>query len=114
MRAENAMLMARVEALETVRVQRGTSEAAPKNTATTDDDRPKLDVLRLTPTSQNTPMDKPTAAHDETRVVEEIDQDEPRPVIRSTGRGEVVAQSPRASKLPPQPRPATTGSGTPR
>ena len=121
MRAENAILMARIEALETIRTRQTTTEATPTAAVKIDDDRPKLDVLRLAPTSAPSPPDKPHAAtHDEATQSGEVDQDEPRPVIRSTGRGEVVAQSPRTPKqpspsLPPShQRPVTTGSGTPR
>jgi hypothetical protein len=116
MRAENAILMARIDALETTRTRQTTSDVAPKPAATGDDDRPKLDVLRLAPTSDpSSATDKPHAAvQDEAAHSGEVEQDEPRPVIRSTGRGEVVAQSPRSSKPPAQPRPATPGSGTPR
>jgi hypothetical protein len=116
MRAVNAILTARIEALETTRTRQTTSEAAPKTAVNRDDDRPQLDVLRLAPTSDSSPTtDKPRAAtQDEATHSDEVEQDEPRPVIRSTGRGEVVAQSPRTPKPPSQPRPATTGSGTPR
>lgn len=119
MRAENAILMARIEALETTRTRQTTTETTPKAAVANDDDRPKLDVLRLAPTSTpSPPTDKPHAAtHEETTPSGEVDQDEPRPVIRSTGRGEVVAQSPRTPKTPSPPslqRPVTTGSGTPR
>ncbi|MBK9261821.1 MAG: hypothetical protein IPM54_18715 [Polyangiaceae bacterium] len=115
MRAENAILMARVEALETTRTPKAAPESAPKAAVSADEDRPKLDVLRLTPTPETSPQaDKPAASKDETSTASEVDQDEPRPVLRSTGRGEVVAQSPRTSKPPVQPRPAKTGSGTPR
>jgi hypothetical protein len=121
MRAENAILMARLEALETTRSRQTTSETTPKPTVASDDDRPKLDVLRLAPTSDPAPAtatDKPRVAmQDEATQPGEVEQDEPRPVIRSTGRGEVVAQSPRTPKSPSPPspsRPTTTGSGTPR
>jgi hypothetical protein len=116
MRAENAILMARVEALEVTRTRQGSVEAAPKSAISHDDDRPKLDVLRLTPTPEApSQTDKPSpAAQDKTAPSDEVDQDEPRPVLRSTGRGEVVAQSPRPPSPPAQPRPATTRSGTPR
>lgn len=118
MRAENAILTARLEALETTRTRQTAPEAQAKPAAA-DDDRPPLDVLRLTPTSEPSPTtDKPRAdAPNDTPPAEELEQDEPRTVIRSTGRGEVVAQSPRTSKPTSQPRPATkttTGSGTPR
>jgi len=116
MRAENAILMARIEALETTRPRQTTSDVAPKPPLSADDDRPKLDVLRLAPTLETSPTtDKPHAASpDHALPSGDVEQDEPRPVIRSTGRGEVVAQSPRTPKPPSQPRPATTGSGTPR
>jgi hypothetical protein len=119
MRAENAILMARIEALETIRTRQTTSDPNPKSRATGNDDRPTLDVLRLAPTSDASPTtDKPhVSASEQTTQSGEVDQDEPRPVIRSTGRGEVVAQSPRTPKPPSLPspsRPATTGSGTPR
>jgi hypothetical protein len=115
MRAENAILVARIEALETTRTRQTTSEA-PAKPAARDDDRPPLDVLRLTPTPEPSPTtDKPRAgATNDTPPADELEQDEPRPVIRSTGRGEVVAESPRTSKPTSQPRPATTRSGTPR
>ncbi len=125
MRAENAILTARIETLETTRTRQTTTEATPKSAVTGDDDRPKLDVLRLAPTSDpSPPTDKPHAAtQNQATPSGEVEQDEPRPVIRSTGRGEVVAQSPRTPKplsppSPPSPpstqRPVTTGSGTPR
>jgi len=115
MRAENAILTARIEALETTRTRQTASEVPPKTTAA-DDDRPPLGVVRLAPTPEpSSSTDKPHAgATNDTSPADELEQDEPRPVIRSTGRGEVVAQSPRPSKPPSPPRPATTGSGTPR
>lgn len=116
LRAENAMLSARLEALEVSRAHPTTPPSAVKSTSTKDDDRPKLDVLRLAPTAdQASTPDKPQATEQaDATHSPEVEQDEPRPVLRSTGRGEVVAQSPRPSKLPVPPRPATTGSGTPR
>jgi len=111
MRAENAILMARLEALESARNKQMPAESTSKGSTTTDDDRPKLDVLRLTPTAETTPKtDKP---HD-LETTGEGEPDEPRPVIRSTGRGEVIAQSPRPTKSAPPPRPTTTAAGTPR
>lgn len=111
MRAENAILMARIEALESARTKQLPAENSPKNSPTPDDDRPKLDVLRLTPTAEPIPKsDKPN----DLETVVEGDPDEPRPVIRSTGRGEVIAQSPRPTKSAPPPRPTTTAAGTPR
>lgn len=111
MRAENAILMARVDALETNRSKQLPAENKPQSSPTPDDDRPKLDVLRLTPTAEATPTsDKP----DDLETVVADNPDEPRPVIRSTGRGEVIAQSPRPTKSAPPPRPSTTAPGTPR
>jgi hypothetical protein len=111
MRAENAILMARIEALESTRAKQLPAETTAKSATTTDDDRPKLDVLRLTPTAEPTPKtDKPN----DLETTGEGEQDEPRPVIRSTSRGEVIAQSPRPSKSAPPPRPTTTAAGTPR
>lgn len=116
MRAENAILAARLDALETTRARQQTAETKASPAASANDDRPPLDVLRLAPTAQpSTTTDKPHAAspHDPS-ASNEVDPDEPRPVLRSTGRGEVVAQSPRPSKPPAPPRPVTTASGTPR
>jgi hypothetical protein len=117
MRAENAILMARLEALEKTRERQNTRSTTDKAPANADDDRPQLDVLRLSPTPEPTSTTgKPDAAvKEETATPAGVEPDEPRPVIRSTGRGEVIAQSPRTSKQPSQPpRPATTGSGTAR
>lgn len=115
MRAENTMLTARIEALETTRTRQTASEA-PGKTTPADPDRPELSVVRLAPVAETSPTtDKPHAGATNTLPpAEEPDQDEPRPVIRSTGRGEVVAQTPRTSKPASPPRPAKTGSGTPR
>lgn len=115
MRAENAILAARIEALETTRARQATSEA-PAKAAAIDDDRPPLGVLRLVPTPEaSSTTDKPRAgATNDAPPADEPEEDEPRPIIRSTGRGEVVAQTPRTSKPTSQPRPATTRSGTPR
>lgn len=110
MRAENAILTARIDALESTRTKQLPAENTPKNSPTPDDDRPKLDVLRLTPTVESAPTtDKP-----DLETVVEGEPDEPRPVIRSTGRGEVIAQSPRSTKSAPPPRPPTSAAGTPR
>ena len=115
MRAENAILSARIETLEAARTPQTVSEAHPKTTAA-DDDRPQLGVVHLAPTPEPVPTtDKPHAgATNSPPPADELEQDEPRTVIRSTGRGEVVAQSPRPAKPTSQPRPVTTGSGTPR
>ena len=116
LRTQNALLVARVEALEMTRSQPISSETPAKTVTKTDDDRPQLDVLRLAPTPDpSTATDKPRPAELENAAGSpEVDPDEPRPVIRSTGRGEVIAQTPRPSKPPAQPRPVKTGSGTPR
>jgi hypothetical protein len=112
MRAENAIMMARIEALEAGRTNQAPAATTSKATPTGDDDRPKLEVLRLAPTPEAAiKTDKPNVADETTG---EVEPDEPRPVIRSTGRGEVIAQSPRPTKPAPPTRPTTTAAGTPR
>ncbi|HMY19984.1 MAG TPA: hypothetical protein PKA58_26845, partial [Polyangium sp.] len=108
LRAENAMLSARLETLEMSRSRPTNTAGAVKSTPTKDDDRPQLDVLRLAPTAdQPSTPDKPNAERADATRSPELEQDEPRPVLRSNGRGEVVAESPRPSKSPVPPRPAT-------
>jgi hypothetical protein len=91
LRAENNILAARVETLELARQKAAAHEAQPS----TDDDRPSLDVVHLAPTAEPSPVvvtppgPAPTAA---VSADDEDGDDAPRPVLRSTARGEVIAQ----------------------
>jgi hypothetical protein len=116
MRAENNILTARIETLELSRERRA-PEPAPTARAVggADPDRPSLDVVHLAPTNESAPVGGAgdLAAGE---PAEAVDGGEARPVLRSTSRGEVVAQSvsPRPVKQAPAPRAALPGKGTVR
>jgi len=92
MRAANNILAARVETLELTRTKVAAPAAAPPSR---EDDRPSLDVVHLAPEAK---ASAPGEIEVESADGEEDDREEPRPVLRSFGRGGVVAQTP-ASKV---------------
>ncbi|MDI1446733.1 hypothetical protein [Polyangium sp. 6x1] len=94
-RADNNILTARVETLERTNAKLSARPPAPTPSApkSAEDDRPTLDVVHLAPTPEGgtaaslapiaaAPTDDPTVADDADEA--------PRPVLRSTGRGEVI------------------------
>jgi hypothetical protein len=89
MRAENNILAARVETLELTRTKAAPAAAtAPSR----EDDRPSLDVVHLAPAARAASPGEVSEDATPTDVAGE--DDEPRPVLRSMGRGGVIAQTP--------------------
>ncbi|MDC0742344.1 hypothetical protein [Polyangium mundeleinium] len=97
-RANNNILAARVETLELTNAKRAArppaaAVSAPKSA---EDDRPSLDVVHLAPTAEGGTAASlaPIASaptDDDPGGANEPD-DTPRPVLRSTARGEVITQ----------------------
>ncbi|WP_206079625.1 hypothetical protein [Polyangium spumosum] len=108
-RADNNILAARVETLElssTKLAARGNAPASANASTSAEDDRPSLDVVHLAPTAEGgtaaalAPIAGAPAEDDDTSASNEAD-DAPRPLLRSTARGEVITQP--ASLAPPSP-----------
>jgi hypothetical protein len=93
MRAQNNILAARIETLEITRTK--AAAAAPPPPPSRDDDRPSLDVVHLAPdASASSPSEVGVPGALVGAALDEDERDEPRPVLRSMGRGEVIAQTP--------------------
>jgi len=117
-RAQNNLLTARIETLE-IQTRRlaqaptATTTPAPAaaSTSSVDADRPSLDVVRLAPAEPTS--EAPKRASPDMKV-DVADDGAPRPVLRSTGRGDVTAfgVSPSQTRKPNAPRPAQVIKGT--
>lgn len=95
MRAQNNILAARIETLEITRTKARATAPPPPPPPSRDDDRPSLDVVHLAPAaSASSPSEVGVPGAPVGAAFDEDDRDEPRPVLRSMGRGEVIAQTP--------------------
>ncbi|UQA59128.1 hypothetical protein [Polyangium aurulentum] len=108
MRAENNILAARVETLELTRTKAAPAAAPPPSR---EDDRPSLDVVHLAPEAKAAPGE--VGEDGAPAAVSGEEEDAPRPVLRSMGRGEVVAQTP-PSKGSKAAVPSRSVKGAPR
>jgi len=109
MRAENNILAARVETLELTRTKAPPAAAPPPSR---EDDRPSLDVVHLAPEAKAASPGE-VGVDGAQAMVSGEEEDEPRPVLRSMGRGEVVAQTP-PSKPSKAAVPSRSVKGAPR
>jgi len=95
-RADNNILTARVETLELTNTKLAARANAPSAPKSAEDDRPSLDVVHLAPTPEGgtaaalAPISKADAEDDPSASNEP--EDAPRPMLRSTARGEVITQ----------------------
>ncbi len=116
-RADNNILTARVESLEVTNAKLAARAPAPQNAPKNpEDDRPSLDVVHLAPTPEGgttASLAPPGNVVETDDSVPDDPDDAPRPLLRSTARGEVITQpsptkaSPAKAKRPAQSPPRT-------
>ncbi|MDI3290323.1 hypothetical protein [Polyangium sp. 15x6] len=105
-RADNNLLTARVETLELTNAKLSTRNQAPASAPkSAEDDRPALDVVHLAPTPEGGTAASlaPIAAaqNDDDPGASSEPDDAPRPILRSTARGEVISQPAAAAPASP-------------